>query len=101
MCISIRTLEPDCFSFHQCFEDASGVGGGKCRYWKVLVFLSVCSYLGGWLSPPLKRFRSRNSTRSSLMLHVNFRVLCTLFSLSRKPSSSLLVPTQMHWMSSM
>ena len=42
MCISIRTLEPDCF----CFEDASGVGGGKCRYWKVLVFLSVCSYLG-------------------------------------------------------
>ena len=51
--------------------------------------------------PPLKRFRSRNLTRSSPMLHVNFRVLCTLFSLSRKPSSSLLVPTQMHWMSSM
>ena len=49
MCISIRTLEPDCFSFHQCFEDTSGVGGGKCRYWKVLVFLSVCSYLGGLL----------------------------------------------------
>ena len=87
MCISIRTLEPDCFSFHQCFEDASGVGGGKCRYWKVLVFL--------------KRFRSRNSTCSSRMIHVSFRVLCTLFSLSRKPSSSLLVPTQMHWMSSM
>ena len=44
MCISIRTLEPDCFSFHQCFEDASGVGGGKCRYWKVLVF-EVCAHI--------------------------------------------------------
>ena len=85
MCISIRTLEPDCFSFHQCFEDASWVGGGKCRYWKVLVFLKrvlISSWFVVLNLPPLKRFRSRNSTRSSPMLHVNFRVLCALFSLS-------------------
>ena len=48
--------------------------------------------------PPLK---SRNSMRSLLMLHVNLRVLCALLSLSKKPSSSLLVPVQMHKMSSM
>ena len=44
--------------------------------------------------PPLKMFRSRNSMRSSLMLHVNLRVLCALLSLFRKLSSSLLVPVQ-------
>ena len=51
--------------------------------------------------PPLNMLRSRNSTHSSLMLHVNFSVLCALLSLSKKLSSSLLVPTQMHSMSSM
>ena len=35
--------------------------------------------------PPLKMFKSRNSMRSSLMLHVNLNVLCDL---SRKLSSS-------------
>ena len=38
--------------------------------------------------PPLKMFKSRNSMRSSLMLHVNLNVLCALFNLSRKLSSS-------------
>ena len=64
-----------------------------------------CVLISRWLVvlnlPPLNRFRSRNSTRSSLMLHVNFSVLCALLSLSKNLSSSLLVPTQMHSMSSM
>ena len=37
----------------------------------------------------------------SLMLHVNCKVLWALFGLSKKPSSSLLLPVQMHKMSSM
>ena len=51
--------------------------------------------------PPLNRLRSRNSMRSSLMLHVNLKVLWALFSLSKKLSSSLVVPVQTHRMSSM
>ena len=58
----------------------------KCRYWKVFFF--KCVLISRWFVvlnlPPLKRFRSRNSTRSSLMLHVNFCVLCALLSLSKK-----------------
>ena len=66
MCIDIGTYEPDCFSFHQSFEDACGVGGGEMQVldsffkmrrreedtWRqseLLSKLSVCSYLGGWL----------------------------------------------------
>ena len=40
--------------------------------------------------PPLKM--SRTSMCSLIMLHVNLRVLCALLSLSKKLSSSLLVP---------
>ena len=50
---------------------------------------------------PLKMFRSRNSTCDSDTLHVNLSVWCALFSLSRKLSSSSLVPGQMQRMSSM
>ena len=43
---------------------------------KGICFLEVCAHrLFVVLNlPPLKRVRSRNSTRSSLMLHANFRV---------------------------
>ena len=70
----------------------------------MFVFLKcvlISSLLVALNLPPLKRFRSRNSMRLSLMLHVNLSVLCALLSLSRKSSSSFLLPVQMHRMSSM
>ena len=51
--------------------------------------------------PPLKMFKSRNSMRSLIILHVNLRVLCAVLSLARKLSSLFLVPVQMHILSSM
>ena len=51
--------------------------------------------------PPLKMFKLRNSMCLLLMLHVNQTVLCAVFSLARKLSSSFLVPFQMHIVSSM
>ena len=49
----------------------------KCRYWKVFFFkcVLICRWLVVLNLPLLNRFRSSNSTRSSLMLHVNFSVL--------------------------
>ena len=50
---------------------------------------------------PLNMLRSRNCIRSLLMLYVNLMLWCALLSLSRKLSSSLLDPVQMHRISSM
>ena len=54
----------------------------KCRYWKVLVVLK-CVLISRWFVvlnfPPLKMFKSRNSMRSLLMLHVNLRVSSMCF----------------------
>ena len=70
----------------------------------MFVFLK-CVLMSRWQFvlnlPPLKMFKSRNSMRSLLMLHVNLRVLCAVLSQARKLSGSFLVPVQMHIMSSM
>ena len=70
----------------------------------MFVFLK-CVLMSRWRFvlnlPPFRMFKSKNSMRSLLMLHVNLWVLCAVLSLARKLSSSFPVSVQMHIMLSM
>ena len=86
MCASVERKNLIASLFTSPLKTPLGWGRRRNAHIERCFLKSVCSYLGVVVLnlPPLNRFRSRNSTHSSLMLHVNFSILCALLSLSKK-----------------